>query len=76
MNIYINGHADNVGPDEENMKLSEKRANLIYNYLIQRGIDKNRLKVRAFGETMPIATNDTPQGRAYNRRVDFTVNTD
>jgi len=76
MNIYINGHADNVGPDEENMKLSEKRANLIYNYLIQRGIDKNRLKVRAFGETMPVATNDTPQGRAYNRRVDFTVNTD
>ncbi|MCS7029308.1 MAG: OmpA family protein [Bacteroidia bacterium] len=76
MKIYINGHTDDIGPEDENMKLSEKRATVIYNYLIQRGIDKNRLTIRAFGETMPIAPNSTPQGRAYNRRVDFTVNTD
>jgi outer membrane protein OmpA-like peptidoglycan-associated protein len=53
------------------MKLSEDRANTVMEYLLKKGIDKKRLSAKGFGLTMPIATNNTPEGRAQNRRVEL-----
>lgn len=73
MEIEIAGHTDNVGADAYNMALSERRAKTVIAYLIRRGIDKKRLAVQSFGETKPIDTNDTDEGREKNRRVEFKV---
>ncbi|MBP8946530.1 MAG: OmpA family protein, partial [Bacteroidales bacterium] len=59
MTISIEGHTDNVGSDEFNLILSENRAKAVYNYLVNNGIDANRLQYKGFGETAPIATNET-----------------
>ncbi|HPM40661.1 MAG TPA: OmpA family protein, partial [Bacteroidales bacterium] len=67
MTISIEGHTDNVGSDEFNLILSENRAKAVYNYLVNNGIDANRLQYKGFGETAPIATNETEEGRAMNR---------
>ncbi|MDD7528825.1 MAG: DUF5723 family protein [Bacteroidales bacterium] len=72
-NLTINGHTDNVGDDNSNMTLSEKRAASVRRYLIGQGIDERRLTANGFGETMPIADNKTKAGRAQNRRVEFLV---
>lgn len=69
----IDGHTDNVGSDSVNIKLSTERANAVMNYLISKGIDKNRLKATGYGSIKPIATNKTPQGRELNRRVEINV---
>lgn len=71
--IYIHGHTDNVGSSEDNLNLSTNRAQSIYNYLIQEGIDKKRLQFKGFGEDKPIANNEHPLGRKKNRRVEFLV---
>jgi outer membrane protein OmpA-like peptidoglycan-associated protein/tetratricopeptide (TPR) repeat protein len=72
--LEIDGHTDNYGTDEYNIVLSEKRANSVYEYLVSNGIDKKRIvKVTGKGESQPIATNDTDEGRAKNRRVEFTL---
>ncbi|MBI1286802.1 MAG: OmpA family protein [Flavobacteriales bacterium] len=71
--LKISGHTDNVGSDENNMKLSEKRARSVSNYLTNKGVDSSRLIVEWFGETKPIYPNDTPEGRAKNRRVEMEV---
>ncbi|MCF8360258.1 MAG: OmpA family protein [Prolixibacteraceae bacterium] len=73
MKIEINGHTDNVGSDEYNLDLSKKRANSVMNYLIENGIDHQRLIAKGFGETKPKATNDTENGRQINRRVEFAI---
>ena len=73
MKIEIHGHTDNVGSDEDNQLLSEARAKSVYQYLIDRGIDSSRLSYKGFGETRPIATNDTDEGRQLNRRTAFVV---
>lgn len=72
--LTINGHTDNQGDDAKNMTLSQKRAEAVKAYLVKKGIDASRLTPVGFGETKPKATNDTPAGRAENRRVEFVVN--
>ncbi len=69
MRIEIQGHTDNIGSATYNMKLSLKRAQAVANYLIAHGISANRLTVKGYGFTRPVAPNDTPEGRALNRRV-------
>ena len=73
LTIQINGHTDNIGNDETNQILSENRAKAVYNYLLQQGIVATRISYKGYGETRPIAPNDTEEGRAQNRRTEFTV---
>lgn len=72
-NINIYGHTDSKGADDYNMKLSERRANSVKSYLVSKGIASNRLFALGEGENMPVATNDTEEGRAKNRRVEFAI---
>lgn len=72
--VEIQGHTDNVGSDEYNQKLSERRAWAVVNYLVQQmGVNAERLTAKGYGESQPKASNDTPEGRALNRRVEFVV---
>ncbi|MEX0914268.1 MAG: OmpA family protein, partial [Wenzhouxiangellaceae bacterium] len=71
--IRIEGHTDSTGPAALNLRLSEARANAVNDALIERGIDAARLKAVGMGEDFPIATNQTEEGRASNRRVDVIV---
>lgn len=70
----IVGHTDNIGSEEYNMKLSEKRAQAVANYLASKGVDKSRLTIVPRGESKPVASNKTKAGRAKNRRVDIKIN--
>ena len=69
--LEIQGHTDSKGSDSYNQELSQKRADSVRNYLLQKGIESYRLKAVGYGERYPIATNDTEEGRALNRRVEF-----
>ncbi|MGC8764556.1 MAG: OmpA family protein [Brevinematia bacterium] len=71
--LEIHGHTDNIGTKEYNQKLSEKRAEVVMEYLIKNGISPERLKAKGFGETKPIASNSTEEGRAKNRRTEFLI---
>ena len=71
--IKIIGHTDNVGKDAANQKLSEGRANAVLKELIERGIDKARIEAEGRGESQPIDTNDTEEGRQNNRRVEIEI---
>lgn len=72
-NIEIQGHTDNVGTDEYNQGLSERRAMVVTAYLRNAGIDANRVHAKGFGENAPKYSNETEEGRAMNRRVDFLI---
>jgi outer membrane protein OmpA-like peptidoglycan-associated protein len=74
MEITISGHTDNVGNDDANQTLSANRAKAVVDYLISKGIVAGRFQQAGYGETKPIATNDTDEGKALNRRVEFTIN--
>lgn len=71
--IEIGGHTDNEGNESHNMSLSQNRAKAVYDYLISKGINAERLNYKGYGETMPIGSNSTPEGRASNRRTEFKV---
>lgn len=71
--IQISGHTDAVGNDASNLKLSEKRSKAVGSYLESKGVTKNRMIVKWFGETQPIDDNGTAEGRARNRRVEMEV---
>jgi len=71
--IQILGHTDNVGNDDSNFLLSENRAKAVKQFLTNKGINSNRIEVKAFGENQPIATNDTEEGRSKNRRIEVLV---
>jgi len=71
--LAVNGHTDSSGADSYNMELSIKRAQSVANYLQQQQISGDRLRVRGYGESMPIATNDSEAGRAKNRRVELLI---
>jgi outer membrane protein OmpA-like peptidoglycan-associated protein len=73
-NLSIYGHTDNVGADDKNMTLSQERAIAVKTYLLEKGVPENRIvEVKGFGETMPVATNETAAGKQQNRRVEFKV---
>ncbi len=71
--IEIQGHTDNIGRDADNMKLSANRAKSVYNYLISKNIAPKRLTYKGYGKTVPVASNDTEEGRAKNRRTVFVI---
>ena len=73
MRIEIRGHTDGKGSDSYNQRLSENRAKAVTDYLISKGISEKRLQYKGYGKTMPIDTNDTEEGRANNRRVEFKI---
>jgi OmpA-OmpF porin, OOP family len=71
--IEISGHTDSKGSDDYNLNLSQGRSQSVVNYLVSQGIDSSRLTAHGYGESKPIDTNDTDEGQANNRRVEFTV---
>ncbi len=73
MKIQINGHTDSEGEERYNIYLSRKRAKSVMAYLISQGISESRLRYKAFGESRPVADNETEEGRQLNRRVEFVI---
>ncbi|HEX7585399.1 MAG TPA: OmpA family protein, partial [Prolixibacteraceae bacterium] len=71
--IEIEGHTDNVGSEEMNQKLSESRAQEVYTYLVNNGIEEQRMKYSGYGLSRPISSNETDEGRALNRRTEFKI---
>ncbi len=71
--IIVTGHTDSLGSEKYNQDLSERRAKVVRNYLVLMGVDPKRITSMGFGETMPVAPNDTPEGRAKNRRVEIEI---
>lgn len=71
--IEVKGHTDNVGSDEFNMKLSKQRAESVVNYLVNAGVDKDKISYSYYGSSRPLTTNDTEEGRTMNRRVEFEI---
>ena len=71
--VEIGGHTDNVGSAATNKRLSKERARSVALYIIEQGISKDRFQARGFGPDKPKASNKTKEGRARNRRVDFTI---
>ena len=71
--IDVSGHTDSIGSDAVNQQLSEKRANAVADYLTYQGIARQRMATRGFGKQFPVASNDTEEGRAQNRRVEIKL---
>lgn len=71
--IEIGGHTDNQGSESYNERLSNDRAKAVYDYLVNKGIDSKRMSYKGYGMSKPVATNDTEEGRALNRRTEFTI---
>jgi outer membrane protein OmpA-like peptidoglycan-associated protein len=71
--VEIEGHTDSRGNDAYNMDLSQRRSDSVKNYFVSKGIDGNRLRTKGYGESKPIAPNDTPENLAKNRRIEFSV---
>ncbi|HVK49558.1 MAG TPA: OmpA family protein [Pseudobacter sp.] len=72
-NIEVQGHTDSRGTDEYNMSLSQRRATSVAGYLTRNGVASGRVTTKGYGESAPVATNDTDEGRAQNRRVNFLI---
>ncbi|WP_127126645.1 OmpA family protein [Pseudoflavitalea rhizosphaerae] len=72
-NIEVQGHTDSRGTDEYNMQLSQRRATSVAGYLTRNGVASSRVTTKGYGESAPVATNDTDEGRAQNRRVNFLI---
>jgi outer membrane protein OmpA-like peptidoglycan-associated protein len=73
LHFEVEGHTDAVGSDDYNQKLSENRAQAVRDYLVQQGIEDSAIVSRGLGKTQPVATNDTPDGRQQNRRVELVL---
>ena len=73
LHLEVEGHTDSVGGDDYNQKLSENRAQAVCDYLVQQGIPDNTIVFRGMGKTQPVASNDTPEGRQQNRRVELVL---
>jgi len=74
LTLQIEGHTDSVGGDEFNQQLSERRADSVRDFLAENGVPGTSITARGFGKTQPVASNDTPEGRQRNRRVELVVN--
>jgi outer membrane protein OmpA-like peptidoglycan-associated protein/tetratricopeptide (TPR) repeat protein len=73
LKVSIQGHTDNIGSTEDNLVLSEKRAEAVYQYLISIGVDPSRINYKGFGEQNPVADNRSEEGRSLNRRTEFVI---
>lgn len=73
LDVVIEGYTDSIGTEQYNMGLSQRRANSVKDWLVENGISESRLSTMGYGESDPVATNKTPEGRALNRRVQFRV---
>jgi outer membrane protein OmpA-like peptidoglycan-associated protein len=73
VSIVAEGHTDSIGTEAYNLKLSQRRADSVRNYLVEHGIAADRIRTEGFGESRPVAPNDTADGRAQNRRVELRV---
>ena len=71
--VEVSGHTDSIGSDAANQTLSERRASTVANYLIGQGLMRERFEIVGMGERYPVASNDTDQGRALNRRVEIRI---
>ncbi len=71
--LQVEGHTDTDGPDDYNLDLSQRRADSVSKFLVEKGVEAGRLRAKGFGETKPIASNKTAAGRATNRRVQFMI---
>jgi outer membrane protein OmpA-like peptidoglycan-associated protein len=76
LHLAVEGHTDSVGSDQYNQDLSEHRAQSVRDYFVQQGISSNTIEARGFGKSDPIASNDTPDGRQQNRRVELVLSGD
>jgi len=76
LHVAVEGHTDSVGSDDYNQSLSEHRAESVRDYFVQQGISSGAIEARGFGKTEPIASNDTPEGRQQNRRVELILSGD
>jgi OmpA-OmpF porin, OOP family len=72
-NLEIGGHTDTDGEDEANQRLSERRAQAVADYMMRAGLPADRLHAVCYGPAKPVASNDTPEGKAQNRRIEFVV---
>jgi OOP family OmpA-OmpF porin len=73
LRVEVQGHTDSSGSDQYNLKLSERRAQAVRDFLIAQGVASGQVEARGYGESQPVASNATPEGRARNRRVDMKV---
>jgi outer membrane protein OmpA-like peptidoglycan-associated protein len=73
MKILVEGHTDNVGSEEYNLKLSEKRARSVYDFLVTQGVEPGRMATQGYGMSQPVESNATAEGRQKNRRVDLVI---
>jgi outer membrane protein OmpA-like peptidoglycan-associated protein len=73
VSVAIHGHTDAEGDQNLNMKLSADRAKAVYDHLVSTGIHPSRLSHKGFGQTKPVASNETPDGRSKNRRTEFVI---
>jgi outer membrane protein OmpA-like peptidoglycan-associated protein len=71
--VSLKGHTDNVGDEQKNLKLSIDRANAVKIFIIENGVDAIRIDAQGYGMQYPITDNNTPAGRAANRRVDIEI---
>lgn len=76
LEVEVGGYTDSVGDDGKNQALSQRRADAVKDFLVKEGVEAKRLSTKGYGESNPADTNDTPAGRANNRRVAFTVTDD
>ena len=76
LHVAIEGHTDSIGSDDYNQQLSEHRAQAVRDYFVQQGINSGAVEARGYGKTEPIASNDTPEGRQQNRRVELILSGD
>ena len=73
LNIEIQGHTDDIGPDKANLALSMDRSFSVMEYLLEKGVEKSRLKFKGYGETNPKVPNNSSKSRSINRRTDFLI---
>ena len=73
LNLQIIGHTDSDGSSQSNLELSQRRAETVNSYLVRNGINEQRMSVLAKGEESPAFSNDTEEGKAKNRRVEFVI---
>jgi len=71
LRVSVEGHTDSIGSDAYNQRLSERRAKAVRDYMVEQGIDTDRITTHGWGEAKPVATNKTEEGRAQNRRVEI-----